>query len=111
MRGTDAWASRITYASGSKSRGPVMSFARGSSERLKYASPDLQTWTSNVLRLARRASATSFSTWAGDLIPSWNASTQRARYSGSPSAIGAGDGEGVAATVRSEERRVGKECR
>src|SRR6266851_1896541 len=96
MRGTAACASLITYASGSKSGGPLMSLARGSSERLKYASPALRTWTISALRLARWASATSFSTCAGDLRPSWKASTHSARYCGGPYAIGLGDGLGLA---------------
>src|SRR5712692_8488364 len=95
MRGTAACPSLITYASGSKSAGPMMSAARGSSERLKYASPALRTWTISALRLARWASATSFSTCAGDFMPSWNASTHSARYCGGPNTIGLGDGVGV----------------
>src|SRR5229473_6023461 len=96
MRGTAACASLITYASGSKSLGPVISVARGSSEILKYASPALRTWTIRALRLARCASATSFSTCAGDFMPSWNASTHIARYCGGPNAIGLGAGLGLA---------------
>src|SRR5467141_1966214 len=95
MRGTAACASLITYANGSKSGGPVMSVARGSSERLKYASPALRTWTISALRLARWASATSFSTCAGDLMPSWKASTHSARYCGGPYTTGLGDGLGL----------------
>src|SRR5260370_27901937 len=95
MRGTAACASLITYASGSKFLGPVISVARGSSEILKYASPALRTWTIRALRLARCASATSLSTCAGDFMPLWKASTHIARYWGGANPIGLGDGVGV----------------
>src|ERR1700737_2872723 len=73
-----------------------MSSARGSSDRLKYASPRLRTCTRSALRFARCASATSFSTWARDLMPSLNASTHIARYWGVPYTIGvSGVGEAL----------------
>src|ERR1700737_5445638 len=73
-----------------------MSSARGSSDRLKYASPRLRTCTRSALRFARCASATSFSTWARDLIPSLNPSTHIARYWFGPYTMGLGDGDGEA---------------
>src|SRR6267143_5733242 len=76
-----------------------MSLARGSSARLKYAYPALRTCTIRALMLARCASATSFSTCAGDFIPLWNASTQSARYWDGPYTIGLGDGVGVGMMV------------
>src|SRR5437879_13438689 len=50
----------------------------------------------SALRFARCASATSFSTWARDLLPSLNASTRLARYCGGPYVIGVSDGVGEA---------------
>src|SRR5207245_3443570 len=76
-----------------------MSVARGSSDLLKYASPDLRTCTISAFRLARCASATSFSTCAGDLMPSWKASTHSARYCGVPDTTGLGDGLGLGVDV------------
>src|SRR5260370_21932890 len=73
-----------------------MSNARGSSDRLKSESPRLRTCTRSAFRFARRASATSFSTWALDLMASLNPSTHIARYWGGPYTMGLGVGEGEA---------------
>src|SRR6185503_8776936 len=51
----------------------------------------------SAFRLARWASATSYSTCAGDFIPSWKASTHSARYCGAPYTTGLGVGAGEAA--------------
>jgi len=49
--------------------------------------------------LSRCASATNFSIWVRDFIPSWNASTQSARYCGWPNTTGLGEGLGEIATA------------
>src|SRR5256885_2130066 len=83
-----------------------MSVARGSIEWLKYASPRLRTWTINVLRFARLASATSFSTCPGDFMPWWNASTQSARYcDGAEAACAVADAAGGGLVSRRRRRR------